>query len=227
MRNLEQTLSYSFSDPSLLKEALSHPSLSSEVRPAPADNQRLEYLGDAVIELVVTDFLFKRFPEQPEGPLTKLRASIVSKPGLAKVATRIGLGEFLLMSNGEASSGGRTRASNLADALEALLGAIYLDTGLDAARRVLTRVLEPELAVLDPQFAQVANSKGRLQEILQKITIEAPTYQLVSENGPPHDRIFTSVVTWGGKILGTGSGPSKKVAETEAATAALESGIWK
>jgi len=227
VRNLEQTLSYSFSDPSLLKEALSHPSLSSEVRPAPADNQRLEYLGDAVIELVVTDFLFKRFPEQPEGPLTKLRASIVSKPGLAKVATRIGLGEFLLMSNGEASSGGRTRASNLADALEALLGAIYLDTGLDAARRVLTRVLEPELAVLDPQFAQVANSKGRLQEILQKITIEAPTYQLVSENGPPHDRIFTSVVTWGGKILGTGSGPSKKVAETEAATAALESGIWK
>ncbi len=227
MTPLEETLSYQFRDISLLKEALSHPSLSSEMRPAPPDNQRLEYLGDAVLELVITDFLFKRFPDQPEGPLTKLRASIVSKPSLAKVAKRLQLGEALFMSNGEASSGGRDRASNLADVLEAIIGAIYLDGGLQAAQRILAEALTPELATLDPQTAQIANSKGRLQEILQKITPEAPSYQLVSEDGPPHDRIFTSSVTWGGKALGIGSGPSKKIAETEAAAAALESGVWK
>ncbi|MDA7931884.1 ribonuclease III [Akkermansiaceae bacterium] len=224
---LEETLSYQFSDVALLKEALSHPSLSSEMRPAPPDNQRLEYLGDAVLELVITDFLFKRFPDQPEGPLTKLRASIVSKPCLAKVAKRLGLGGALFMSNGESSSGGRDRASNLADALEAIIGAIYLDSGLEAAQRVLAKALAPELAALDPQSAQIANSKGRLQEILQKITPEAPSYQLISEEGPPHNRIFTSTVTWGGKVLGIGSGLSKKIAETQAAATALETGIWK
>ena len=224
---LETTLSYQFQNSSLLKEAFSHPSLSSEIRPAPPDNQRLEYLGDAVLELITTDYLFKRFSDLPEGPLTKLRASIVSKPSLATVASRLGLGEALFMSNGEASSGGRERPSNLADVLEAVIGAIYLDSGLEVAMKVVTSVLQPEFEALDPQTAQVANSKGRLQEILQQITSEAPSYKVVSEEGPPHARIFTSEVNWGGKVLGSGEGPSKKIAETEAATAALNSGVWR
>ena len=164
-----------------------------EIRPAPPDNQRLEHL-----ELITTDYLFKRFSDLPEEPLTKLRASIVSKPSLAIVASRLGLGEALFMSNGEASSGGRERPSNLADVLEAVIGAIYLDSGLEVAMKVVTSVLQPEFEALDPQTAEVANSKGRLQEILHQITSEAPSYKVVSEEGPPHTRIFTSEVNWGG-----------------------------
>ncbi|MGJ8696715.1 MAG: ribonuclease III [Verrucomicrobiaceae bacterium] len=227
MNPLEETLSYSFADSGLLKEALSHPSLSSEIRPAPPDNQRLEYLGDAVLELITSDYLYRRFPDCQEGVLTKLRASIVSKPSLAKVSKRHKLGHALLMSNGEESSGGRSRASNLADALEAVIGALYLDAGLDRTRDIVIGLLKPELDLLDPQAAQIANSKGRLQEILQQITTEAPIYTVIDESGPAHDRVFTSEVTWCGKALGTGNGPSKKVAETNAANAALESGLWK
>ncbi|MDB4541508.1 ribonuclease III [Akkermansiaceae bacterium] len=226
MTALQETLSYTFSDEQLLKEALSHPSLSSEMRPAPPDNQRLEYLGDAVIELITSDYLYRTFPNCQEGLLTKLRASIVSKTGLAQVARRLKIGESLMFSRGEESSGGRERASNLADALEAIIGAIYLDAGHDRARELVVGIFEPELLALDPESAQASNSKGTLQEILQQIAPESPNYEMVSEEGPPHDRTFTSKVTWCGKTLGSGTGASKKVSEIAAAVVALETRGW-
>lgn len=227
MTVLQEILSYTFRDEQLLKEALSHPSLSSEMRPAPPDNQRLEYLGDAVIELITSDYLYRAFPKCQEGVLTKLRASVVSKSALAQVAQRLKLGEFLLFSRGEESSGGRERASNLADALEAVVGAVYLDAGHDRARELVLEIFKPELSALDPKSAQASNSKGMLQEILQKIAPESPIYEIVSEEGPPHDRTFTSKVTWCGKTLGSGAGPSKKVSEIAAATVALETRGWE
>ncbi|MDB4538204.1 ribonuclease III [Akkermansiaceae bacterium] len=224
--SIEERLGYHFKDPTLLEVALSHPSLSSEMRPAPPDNQRLEFLGDAVLELAVTDFLFQRHPDFQEGVLTKLRASIVSKPALATTAVRFEVGKELKMSNGEEGSGGRKRASNLADAMESLFGAIYLDAGFDEAREIILRLLEPELEQLDPDTAQ-GNSKGELQEILQKLSPESPSYHITGEEGPPHSRTFVASVRWMGNDLGTGEGPSKKSAETAAASKALKLKLWK
>ncbi len=224
--SIEDRLNYQFKSKELLKIALSHPSLSSEIRPAPPDNQRLEYLGDAVVELAISSHLYQRFPEHKEGALTKLRASVVSKPALAKAARSIDLGSILLMSNGESGSGGRERDSNLADAFESIAGAIYLDSGLEAATTVILQLLAPQLEDLNPSEGQ-GNSKGELQEILQKIATHSPTYQVLSEEGPPHDRTFICVVTWQNKELGQGRGPSKKTAEAEAAHAALKAKLWK
>lgn len=224
--SIETQLNYHFQDKALLEEALSHPSLSSEIRPAPPDNQRLEYLGDAVVELTVSDHLFHRFPELEEGPLTKLRASVVSKPALAAAARSINLGQALFMSNGEESSGGRKRASNLADAFESLAGAIFLDSGLESAREVILKLLEPQLDRLNPTTA-LGNAKGELQEILQKCSRESPVYRVLSEEGPPHSRTFVCTVTWQGRQLGQGTGPSKKTAETEAAKSALLARVWE
>ena len=227
MSQVKRIFTHKFSDGKLLKEALSHPSLSSEQRPAPPDNQRLEYLGDAVLELVISDILFQRFPDSQEGVLTKLRASVVSRQALCGIAQRHCLGSALLMSKGEESSGGRVRASNLADAVEALIGALYLDAGFDAAKNAILEVFAPELEALDPKFAQASNSKGTLQEILQQITPEPPIYKIVSEDGPPHNRIFASEVNWCGKLLGRGEGSSKKISEIEAACVALEARAWE
>ncbi|MEN8775213.1 MAG: ribonuclease III [Akkermansiaceae bacterium] len=224
--SIEERLNYKFKSKALLKEALSHPSLSSEIRPAPPDNQRLEYLGDAVIELAITSYLYHRFPDFQEGVLTKLRASVVSKPALATAARTIDLGRALFMSNGESGSGGRDRDSNLADALEAILGAVYLDSGLEAAKEVGLQLLGGQLEELNPKRAQ-ANSKGELQEILQQLTPEAPIYKVISEEGPPHDRTFVCEVIWKGRTLGQGRGPSKKSAEAEAAQTALSQKLWK
>ncbi len=226
MMDIEDRLGYHFEDQQLLKEALSHPSLSSEIRPTPADNQRLEYLGDAVLELAVTTYLYHRYPDLKEGLLTKLRASVVSKPALAGAARRLDLGSALFMSNGEDGSGGRDRPSNLADAAEALFGAIYLDTGMARAREVILQILAPELEKLDPATAQ-GNSKGELQEILQKITPESPLYEVQSEKGPPHARVFVSTVSWQGLELGSGSGHSKKISEAAAAQDALTKRLWE
>ena len=223
---IEERLGYHFKDPSLLEVALSHPSLSSEIRPAPRDNQRLEFLGDAVLELAVTDYLYQSHPDFQEGILTKLRSSVVSKPALATTAVRLEIGKELKMSNGEEGSGGRMRASNLADAMESLFGAIYLDAGFTAAREIILRILEPEFEQLDPDTTQ-GNSKGELQEILQKLSPESPDYNITSEEGPPHSRTFVASVNWMNEELGTGKGPSKKSAETAAATKALQLKLWE
>ncbi len=224
--SIEQRLNYHFKSKTLLKEALSHPSLSSEIRPAPPDNQRLEYLGDAVLELTISTHLYHRFPDLKEGLLTKLRASVVSKPALASAAREIKLGDALFLSNGEEGSGGRERDSNLADAFESIVGAIYLDSGLEAAGTVILHLLSSQIDALDPSNAQ-GNSKGELQEILQKITPESPHYKVLSEEGPPHNRTYTCVVTWKNQELGQGTGVSKKAAESEAAQAALEARLWE
>ncbi|MGD1979607.1 MAG: ribonuclease III [Akkermansiaceae bacterium] len=223
--NLEERLDYHFQDKALLKEALSHPSLSSEIRPAPPDNQRLEYLGDAVVELAISNHLYHRFPDLKEGTLTKLRASVVSRPALAHAARDISLGEELLMSNGEAGSGGRLRDSNLADAFESIAGAIYLDGGLEAATKVILQLLAPQLETLNPSKAR-GNFKGELQEILQKLSQDSPVYEVLSEDGPPHERVFNCAVLWKDKRLGQGSGSSKKLAESEAARTALDLKLW-
>ena len=223
--SIEKRLNYNFKSKTLLKEALSHPSLSSENRPAPPDNQRLEYLGDAVLELTISTHLYHRYPELKEGLLTKLRASLVSKAALASAARSIHLGKALFLSNGEESSGGRERDSNLADAFESIVGAIYLDSGLEAAGKVILRLLSEQLDTLDPTSTQ-GNSKGELQEILQQITPESPHYKVLEETGPPHARIYTCVVTWKGQQLGTGTGPSKKAAEADAARDAIKAALW-
>ena len=223
---IEDRINYHFQNKELLKEALSHPSLSSEIRPAPPDNQRLEYLGDAVIELTVSSYLYHRFPDFKEGPLTKLRASVVSRPALANAARSISLGETLFMSNGEAGSGGRKRDSNLADAFESIAGAIYLDGGLDAAREFILTLLAPQLDNLNPTRAR-GNAKGELQELLQKKSPKSPVYRVLSESGPPHDRTYVCAVIWNDCEIGQGSGSSKKMAEAEAARVALEARCWE
>lgn len=222
---IEDRLGHVFQNKDLLVEALSHPSLSSERRPPPPDNQRLEFLGDAVLELAITDHLFHRFPHLKEGRLTKLRASLVSKPALSRVARSLKVGEVLKMSNGEEGSGGRDRPSNLADAMESLFGAVYLDAGLVKAAKVVLATLALELENLDPETA-LGNCKGELQEILQKISPQSPIYEVENEEGPPHCRIYCSSVTWKGLKLGTGSGPSKKDSEIAAASAALKEMAW-
>ena len=221
--SIEEHLGYQFKNKELLTQALSHPSLSSEIRPAPVDNQRLEFLGDAVLELAVTDYLYHRFPDLKEGLLTKLRASVVSKPALSKAARRIHLGEALFLSNGEEGSGGRQRASNLADAMESLFGAIYLDENMTRAGQIVLELLKPELDLLDPETNH-GNSKGELQETLQQITPHAPVYE--NEDGPAHARTFISTVSWQGKTLGKGQGPSKKASEIAAAADALKLKLW-
>lgn len=223
--SIEERLGYFFRNKELLHEALSHPSLSSEIRPAPPDNQRLEFLGDAVLELAITDHLYHRFPELKEGLLTKLRASLVSKSALAKAANRIELGSALLLSNGEDGSGGRQRASNLADAMESLLGAIYLDANLTQASEIALKLLSKELLALNPETNH-GNSKGELQEILQRISPQPPLYEILGEEGPAHARTFISKVLWNGQTLGQGKGPSKKASETAAALNALDQKLW-
>ena len=223
--SIEERLGYQFKNKDLLTQALSHPSLSSEIRPAPLDNQRLEFLGDAVLELAITDFIYRRFPDLKEGHLTKLRASVVSKPALAKAARRIHLGDSLLLSNGEDGSGGRQRASNLADAMESLFGAIYLDENMTRAAEIVLELMAPELEALDPETNH-GNSKGELQETLQQITPQAPVYEIQKEDGPAHSRTFVSTVSWKGQTLGKGKGTSKKASEIAAAADALKLKLW-
>jgi ribonuclease-3 len=219
---LQTRLGYCFRDPDLLRLALTHPSVAHELEKNVQHNQRLEFLGDSVLGLVLTQELYEKFRAVGEGPLTKARAEMVNRKTLAAQAQRLGLGEHLILSRGEEISGGRKRISALADTYEALLGAIFLDGGFDAARSfILSNYREAfgELAAIP----NLQNPKGELQELLQARSIEAPRYRLISVSGPDHDRIFECVVSHGGEELGRGQGKSKKAAETEAALAALNS----
>lgn len=226
MDSLEATIGYRFANAALLEEALTHPSLAYETKRHRSDNQRLEFLGDAVLQLILTDELFLRFPSEPEGQLTKLRSRLVSRDALCRFAEAIQLGQSLRLGKGEDASGGRERPSNLADALEALAGAIYLDGGMEAARAFFFRNFT---AFLDEIVAQPDenNPKGELQENLQAIAPSSPSYQIVSQKGPDHDKLFVAEVVWEGIPLGRGTGSSKKEAETNAAAAALEEERWK
>ncbi len=212
MQNLMNTLGYQFKDPALLRRALTHPSMGSE------DNQRLEFLGDAVLQYVMSDILYANHPECREGQLTHLRALLVCEAALSQVARALHVGEALLMDKGEALTGGRDKPSVLCDAMEAILAAAYLDGGLDAARGIVQRHWPKPEDVHRP----MQDSKGALQEHLQKDGGDAPTYTIVAQDGPPHDRTFEAAVYRYGVELARGSGKTKKQAEQAAALAALE-----
>ena len=217
----QNRLGLQFRDEKLLRLALTHPSVAHESDVATAHNQRLEFLGDAVLQLVLTQKLYAQFPEFDEGVLTKARAKLVNRSTLAEHARALDLGAHLILSRGEETSGGRERASALADALESLLGAIFLDGGFDAAWEFILREFAVDFGTLAGSSG-IDNPKGELQELLQSRSPSAPEYQTVSATGPDHDRVFECIVQHAGVELARGRGKSKKAAESEAAQAALK-----
>ncbi len=226
MNPLEERLGYKFRNGLLLAEALTHPSISLERKDYPFDNQRLEFLGDAVIQLVVTEHLYRQFPDFPEGTLTKLRARLVSRAALRVLAAELDLGKYLMMGRGEESSGGRERSSTLADAFESVIGAIYLDGGFDAARNFVLRETREDFERMIDDPGEL-NPKGTLQETLQSIEPIAPGYEVMETAGPAHLKTFACRVVWNGAELGRGEGLSKKQAQVAAATDALERKGWE
>jgi ribonuclease-3 len=226
MNPLEERILYKFRNGLLLAEALTHPSISLERKNYPFDNQRLEFLGDSVIQVSVTEHLFRMFPDFGEGQLTKLRTRIVSRTALRNRAAKLDLGSYIMMGRGEEASGGRERASTLADVFESLVGAIYLDGGFDAARIFILRQMEEVFTEIANQPEEI-NPKGFLQEILQAIEPAAPEYQILSQSGPEHSKNFICSVVWNGRELGRGCGSSKKEAQVAAAQVALSERHWE
>ncbi|MGH8946390.1 MAG: ribonuclease III [Acidimicrobiia bacterium] len=218
MTALEERLGHRFARPDLLALALTHRSVSSD-DPTRADNERLEFLGDAVLQLVVTDLLYHDYPDLAEGKLAKARASVVARPLLADIARRLDLGPHLELAPAEERTGGRAKDSILADALEAVIGALFLDGGLEVARRIVETLFGEQMAERAKRPG-VRDYKTRLQEILAQ-TGQRPLYQVVGE-GPDHDRKFAAVVSVEDRALGSGEGRSKKEAEQAAAREAIE-----
>mgnify|MGYP001152267100 CR=1 FL=1 len=218
MQALEEKLQYHFKNPALLEEALRHSSYANEHRGANFfSNERLEFLGDAVLELVSSEFLFFEHPTTPEGELTKTRASMVCEPALAFCAREIELGEYLLLGKGEDATGGRKRESVTSDAMEALIGAIYVDGGFANAKEFINRFILKDLENKKLFY----DSKTILQEIVQAGYNEELNYQLIREEGPDHDKRFVVEARIGVKSIGEGMGHTKKAAEQEAAYQAL------
>jgi ribonuclease-3 len=215
---LQERLGYSFQSPGLLQLALTHRSITSE-DPSRSNFERVEFLGDAVLQLVVTDFLYANFPNLPEGQLAKVRAAVVSGPTLSEVARVIGLGDHVEMTSSEERTGGREKDSIVADAMEAVIGAVYLDGGLESASRVVLRLME-ERIVEKARQPGLKDYKTRLQEVLAKDG-RLPLYATTG-SGPDHERVFVSTVSVDGHALGDGTGRSKKEAEQGAAEKALE-----
>jgi len=226
MNPLEERIGYKFRNSLLLAEALTHSSISLERKDYPFDNQRLEFLGDAVLQLVITEELFRRFPEFTEGQLTKIRTRLVSRSALKIHASNLRLGEHLMMGRGEESSGGRERASTLGDSFEALVGGIYLDGGLKAVTSFILKVAANDLLAVSVEPEEI-NPKGKLQELLQSLAPSAPVYELLEQSGPEHQKHFRCSVVWERIRLGEGEGRSKKEAEVAAAEAALASEAWQ
>lgn len=226
MSPLEERIGYKFRNSRLLAEAITHPSLRHETQRHEFDNQRLEFLGDAILQLVITEYLYDKFRAEPEGQLTKLRSRLVSRDTLKNRAIALDLGSFLMMGRGEEASGGRARTSTLADAFEALIGAIYLDNGLATARKFILTQARPDLEALAKEPVDI-NPKGNLQELLQGISPASPVYKTLSQSGPEHAKTFVVEVVWEGIPLGQGKGPSKKHAETAAAEEAMQLRRWE
>ena len=225
---LESLLGFRFRDPSLFQTALTHRSFCNEHDlPASVSYERLEFLGDAVLELTVSEELYRAFPDFPEGRLTTIRSSLVRGPTIAGVARRMDLGGMLLVGKGVEISGGRHQESILAAAFEALVAAVYLDQGSEATRGFLLRMMSGEFADAGPNGASRDNPKGRLQEHVQGLGLPTPDYHLVGSEGPDHGPVFTVEVVLNGEVIGTGRGGRKSEAEVEAARralAALEAG---
>ena len=218
---LQTKLGYTFKRHALLKNAITHPSFVNEQKlDLSESNARLEFLGDAVLQLAISDYLYHLHPDMTEGELTKRRASLVCEAGLSTIAKNLELGNFLLLGQGEAKEGGREKDSILSDALEAIFGAVFLDGGIEETRHVILSLFEPHI---DKVLKQARDFKSTLQEHLQKNGAATATYAIVHDEGPPHQKTFTSEVYHMGKVLGAGKGQSKKAAEQEAAKMALES----
>jgi ribonuclease-3 len=209
-------------DLGLLQQALVHASwLHEHPEDAPGHNERLEFLGDAVVSLVISEALYARHPDEDEGDLSARRATIVSTAGLARLGGRIDLGSALLLGEGESRRSGRRRPTLLASSFEALVGAIYLDLGFAAVRDWLLELAEPEIAA-DSPILTLKSPKSRLQEYTQRHTGARPTYRLAEMTGPDHEKTFRVEVSVNGEVLGVGEGPSRRIAETAAAAEAVE-----
>lgn len=211
-----------FKNQDLFNMALTHRSaLNEKNSSSTASYERLEFLGDAVLELSTTKFLFNKFPDQPEGVLTAYRSSLVKTTTLAKIAVKLELDQMLHMSKGEEATGGRSNIGILADVVEAVLGAIYLDQGIEAVDELLNSILFPEInKIIEEKLYK--DDKSHLQEVVQSKNLETPTYQVISEIGPDHDKEFTVTATVNDKVVGRGMGKSKQQAQQAAAREALK-----
>ena len=220
LNEFQQNIGYQFKQEALLRQALTHSSYAHEKNLKELmDNERLEFLGDSILGMVVADHLYKNFPDRPEGELTRMRADMVCETSLAAVADKIGLGKHLLLGHGEERFGGRSRASILADAVESVIAACFLDGGLDAALKVVQQFILVEVPVTK---LHNADYKTQLQELVQQKKNQILSYALVGQSGPDHDKLFEVEVSLNGNVVGRGTGSSKKRAEQAAAHAALE-----
>ena len=220
IKDLEAAIGYKFRNITLLQNALTHSSYANERwHDSLMSNERLEFLGDSVLGMVVANYLFRNFPDRPEGELTRMRADMVCEKTLANVANQIGLGSHLLLGHGEERFGGRSRASILADAVESVIAASYLDGGLEAAKGIIDRFILCDVPV---QKLHNADYKTTFQELVQQKKNQVISYALVGESGPEHDKQFLVEVSLNGRVVGKGSGSSKKRAEQDAARAAME-----
>ncbi len=235
--NLEKRIGYSFNDKKLLETALTHASLEHERREigdSIQSNQRLEFLGDAVLDVIVGEELYKRLPEADEGKLTRARASIVSQEPIARIGLELEIGEHLILTKGENNSGGRKKKAILADAVEALIGAIYLDCQFEEAKRIIYNIFRDEIDNIIREGLESRDYKSKIQEALQgktkfkgkrfstALTTEDIKYKVVKEEGPAHNKSFVIELEIRGKVVGVGTGKSKKEGEQQAAKMALE-----
>ncbi len=221
LNHLYTALGYEFRGPQRIVTALTHSSFANEAKGDVPFNERLEFLGDSVLGLTVGDYLFRTYPEFPEGILTKLRAGVVSELSLARVARRLNLGDYLRLGRGEEHTGGRMQDSILADALEAVIGAMYLDSDLETTKRFILRQLVPAIEILIAGKGH-KDYKSELQEFLQSKSALGITYRIIDEKGPDHDKLFTAQVCHGDAVIGCGSGKTKKEAGQQAARNALD-----
>lgn len=219
---LQKVLGVSFRNQSLLEQAMVHSSyLNENPGSGLASNERLEFFGDAILGLIIAEKLYQDFPGLTEGEMTRLRAALVRKDTLARIARTLALGQYLFLGKGEEASGGRDKPANLARAFEALLAAVFLDRGLVITRKLVLKLFRGELEKVARQ-GRVIDYKSQLQEIIQSKYHASPSYRVIEAEGPDHARRFTVEAIGGGVVLGAGSGKSKKLAEAEAARAALE-----
>lgn len=219
--DLARDLGIPFKDNALLQQAMYHRSYLNEAGEAVESNERMEFLGDAVLGLIVSEKLYRDYPSLSEGHLSQLRAILVRWDALARVAARIDLGDYLVLGRGEEMSGGRTRPSNLAAALEALIGATFLDTGMPGAKKLVLKLLKPDFAEIAAQGV-TSDSKSELQHLAQTRWHQIPEYRLHSSEGPDHAKLFTVEVLVADQVVGQGQGRNKKQAELNAARQALE-----
>ncbi len=223
LHELEMAIGHPFRDVTLLENALAHSSYANERwHNSLRSNERLEFLGDSILGMIVADHLYRNFPDRPEGELTRMRADMVCEQSLALIANRISLGNYLLLGHGEEQGGGRSRNSILADAVESVIAACYLDGGYEAALRFVNEFVLSDIPVVKYHNA---DHKTALQEKVQQKKNQTLSYHLVGEEGPDHDKRFRVEVQLNGKTIGTGTGTSKKRAEQDAARSALDS--WK